>query len=80
MPAKGTKSGSWSSVLLANGRLYIPNQSGDVIVLKAAPKFELVRVNSIGTEPTNASLAALDGELFLRTDKALWCLGSKPTL
>lgn len=80
LPAKGTKGGSWSSVLLANGRLYIPNQSGDVIVLQAAPKFEVVRVNSIGIEPTNASLAASDGELFLRTDKALWCLGSKPTL
>ena len=24
-------------------------------------------------EPTNASLAASDGGLFLRTDRALWC-------
>lgn len=78
LPAKGAKSGSWSSLLLANGNLYAPNQSGDVTVFKAAPKFEVVGVNSIGGEPTNASLAASDGELFLRTDQALWCLGAKP--
>jgi hypothetical protein len=24
-------------------------------------------------EPTNASLAASNGQVFLRTDKSLWC-------
>jgi hypothetical protein len=42
-------------------------------VLRAGPKFELLATNSVG-ESTNASLAASNGELFLRTDKALWCL------
>lgn len=69
----GAKKSSWSSMLLAGDKIYVPNQSGDVFVLRAAPKFELLGTNSIG-EPTNASLAASDGELFLRTDKALWCL------
>lgn len=41
-------------------------------VLRAAPKFELLATNSVN-EPTNASLAASDGELFFRTDKSLWC-------
>jgi hypothetical protein len=27
-------------------------------------------------EPTNATLAASDGELFLRTDKSLWCISA----
>jgi outer membrane protein assembly factor BamB len=70
------KSSSWSSVLLADGKLYVPNQSGDVFVLRASPKFEVLATNSVN-EPTNASLAASDGELFLRTDKGLWCIGGK---
>jgi outer membrane protein assembly factor BamB len=70
-----SRGGSWSSVLLAGGRLYVPNQAGDVIVLRAAPKFEVLSTNSVG-EPTNASLAASDSEFFLRTGKALWCFAS----
>jgi hypothetical protein len=27
-------------------------------------------------EPTNASLAASDSDLFMRTDKSLWCLAA----
>jgi outer membrane protein assembly factor BamB len=76
LESTGGKGSSWSSVLLAGGKLYVPNQSGDVFVLRAAPKFEVLETNSVD-EPTNASLAASDGELFLRTDKALWCIGGK---
>ena len=62
-------------MLLANGKIYVPNQSGDVFVLRADPKFEVLATNSL-REPTNASLAASDGDLFMRTDKGLWCLAS----
>ena len=72
----GSRGGSWSSMLLADGKIYVPNQSGDVFVLRAAPKFEVLATNAVG-ESTNASLAASDGELFLRTDKALWCFAAK---
>lgn len=68
----GAKGGSWSSLLLAGGKIYVPNQSGDVFVLRAGPKFELLATNSVN-EPTNTSLAASDGDLFLRTDRGLWC-------
>ncbi len=70
----GAKSSSWSSMLLAGKRIYVPNQSGDVFVLRAGAKFDLLATNSLN-EPTNASLAASDGDLFLRTDRSLWCLG-----
>jgi hypothetical protein len=75
LKGSGSRGSSWSSMLLSDGRIYVPNQSGDVFVLRAAPKFELLATNSVG-ESTNASLAAADGELFLRTDKALWCFGA----
>jgi len=60
-------------MVLADGRLYAINHSGDTFVLKASPKFELLAANSVG-EPDNASLAVSDGDLFIRTHKALWCL------
>jgi outer membrane protein assembly factor BamB len=76
LEAAGDKGSSWSSMLLADGKIYAPNQSGDVFVLKAAGEFELLATNSVD-EPTNASLAASDGDLFLRTDKSLWCIGNR---
>ncbi len=71
----GRDSSSWSSITLADGNLYIPNKSGDVFVVKASPKFELLATNSVG-EPTNASMAASDGDLFLRTNAGLWCFAN----
>src|SRR6185503_1479757 len=71
----GSRNSSWSSMLLADGKIYVPNQSGDVFVLRASPKFEVLATNSVG-ELTNASLAASNGELFLRTDKGLWCFAN----
>lgn len=72
LKASGARGSSWSSMLLADGKIYVPNQAGDVFVLRAAPQFEVLATNSVG-EPTNASLAAADGEIFMRTDKSLWC-------
>ena len=43
---------------------------------KAGGEFEVLATNSVN-EPTNASLAASDGQLFLRTEKALWCIGKR---
>jgi outer membrane protein assembly factor BamB len=71
----GAKNSCWSSPVLAGERLYVPNQNGDVFVLRAAPKFECLATNSIGGEPMNASLAISDGNILLRTDRALWCIG-----
>jgi outer membrane protein assembly factor BamB len=75
LAGSGGRGSSWSSILLADGKLYVPNQSGDVFVLRAAPKFELLSKNSV-SESTNASMAASDGQLFLRTDRGLWCFAA----
>ncbi len=69
------KANSWSSMILAGDRLYYPNQGGDVVVLRASPKFEQLAVNSL-KEPTNSSIAVSDGELFLRTETTLWCIST----
>ena len=74
---RGAKGESWSSMLLAGDRIYIPNQSGDTFVVRAAPKFELIATNPLDRALTNSSLAASDGQLFLRTHQHLWCIGKK---
>jgi outer membrane protein assembly factor BamB len=69
----GRTSVNWSSVVLANGNCYTITQGGDCFIFKASPQFELVAVNSLG-ERSNSSIASSDGELFIRTYQALWCI------
>ena len=70
----GSRSESWSSMILVNDLIYVNNQAGDVFILRAAPEFELIATNSISDGVMNASVAASDGEIFLRTEKNLWCI------
>ena len=75
-----SRGGSWSSIVLAGEKLFIPNHSGEVFVLKASPQLDVLHVNSIGEETTCASIAVADGQIFLRTYSALWCFGNdKPS-
>lgn len=67
---------SWSSMIAAEGRLYVLTKQGDTFVFAASPKYELLETNRLG-ESTNASIAVADGELFIRTDKHLWCISEK---
>lgn len=67
---------SWSSMVEAGDKLYAINQSGDAFVLRSAPKFELLATNALG-EMTQSSMAFASGEIFVRTYKSLWCIGSK---
>ena len=76
LAGEGTLGGSWSSIVLAGDKLLIPNQSAEVFVLSAAsPRFELLCVNRVTDEPCCASLAVSEGQVYLRTYRALWCLG-----
>ena len=69
---------SWGSFLLAGDFVYTLSQPGDSVIFKANPeKFEFVALNDLG-ETTNSSLVPSDGELIVRTHKALWCIGRKP--
>lgn len=69
--------GSWSSMVVAGGKLYNLCRGGETVVLNADPdKYEVLAVNRLG-EHTDASLAVSDGELFIRTYRHLWCIGKK---
>jgi outer membrane protein assembly factor BamB len=73
--AEASRSGSWSSLVLVQGKLLCTDQSGEVFIIKSTPELEGVTVNSIGEEITCASPAISDGELFLRTYQSVWCSG-----
>ena len=74
---KGGPTGeTWSSLVLADGNLYLMNKSGTTSVVRAKPEFELISVNPLG-EHTNASTVISNGEIFIRTDDSLWCIGNK---
>jgi outer membrane protein assembly factor BamB len=72
----GKKRTTWSSLSKAGDRIFAPNQSGDVFTFAASPTFTPISTNSVA-EPTNASLAHSDGQVFMRTEQALWCFGKK---
>jgi outer membrane protein assembly factor BamB len=74
---EGAKSESWSSMVLAGDKLYVPNRSGDVLVLRASPRFQLLAANSMGNELSNSSLAVSNGDLFFRTHQNLWCISDR---
>lgn len=65
-----------ASPLFANGNVYFENEKGVVTIVKASTKYEMVAKNTI-PERTLASLAAADGVLYLRTDKALYRIENK---
>jgi outer membrane protein assembly factor BamB len=67
---------SWGSFVAAGDRLYVTNQAGETLVLAAGPEFKELARNSLG-ERTLASVAVSDGEVFIRTYKNLWCIGSR---
>lgn len=66
----------YSSPVLANGLVYMPNDEGVITVIKPGSKFEMVAQNSIG-ERMNASPAISNGKIFLRGDQHIYCIGFK---
>jgi len=68
---------AWSSIVAAGKRLYVTSRSGETVVFAPDPKkFEPLAVNKLG-EPSNSTPALSDGEIFLRTSRALYCVGPK---
>ncbi|MEQ9412092.1 MAG: PQQ-binding-like beta-propeller repeat protein [Fuerstiella sp.] len=63
-----------ASPITANGYLYFCNEEGDVTVLRAGDKFDVVSANRLA-DGMRASPAVADGRLYLRTFRHLYCVG-----
>ncbi len=66
----------FSSPVAGDGKIFCGSQMGDLIVVKAGPKFEQLSASKLDS-PINASPAIGDGRIYVRTEKMLWCVGSK---
>jgi outer membrane protein assembly factor BamB len=68
----------YSSPVLANGLVYMPNDEGVITVIKPGPKFEYIAKNSIG-EKMFASPAISNGKIYLRSFQHLFCISTNGT-
>jgi outer membrane protein assembly factor BamB len=66
----------YSSPVLANGLVYMPNDEGLITVIQPGPKFQVVAKNGIG-EKMFASPAISKGKIYLRGLQHLFCIGTK---
>jgi outer membrane protein assembly factor BamB len=69
----------WASPILAEGKLYFVSQFKGTYVVAAQPKFELLDHNVLEDDKSrsNASLAVSGGQMFLRNDQYLYCIGKR---
>jgi outer membrane protein assembly factor BamB len=64
----------YGSPVWINGLLYCISREGNVLVIKAAPKYELMAINPLG-ERSQATPAISDGRMYLRTFSHLISIG-----
>src|SRR5262245_49589560 len=66
----------FASPVGAAGRVYVLGQEGTTMVLKHGPAFEIIAQNKLD-DGFNASPALVDGEIYLRGFKSLYCIAEK---
>jgi len=66
----------YSSAVLVNGLVYMPNDEGVITIIKPGPTYLTAEKNSIG-ETMYASPAISNGKIYLRSAKNLFCIGLK---
>lgn len=65
---------TYASPIAAGGHVYLTGRSGTTVVLKDSDKLEIVATNSVG-ETVDATPAPVDGQLFIRGERHLFCIG-----
>jgi outer membrane protein assembly factor BamB len=63
-----------ASPVAVGDKLLLTSEDGETYVIKAGPKHEVLATNSVG-EPVYASPAVAGGNLFVRGEKHLYCIG-----
>ena len=61
----------------ADGRIYCLNMNGEAVVLAAGDRFQVLHRANMGGKGVRATIAVSDGQLFLRTDTELFCIGKR---
>ena len=68
----------WSSPILGDGKIYYTSQHNGTFVIAAGPKFEQLAHNVFEDDKTrtNASPVPARGQLLMRSDQAVYLLGT----
>ena len=72
----GATSAFTASPIANDGRVFIASEDGQVFVIAAGPKYEVVAMNEMST-PVLATPALSDGRLLLRTQDQIMAIGRK---
>lgn len=66
-----------ASPILADGRIYVSNQTGDTFVLSASDPYDMLATNTLD-DGCMASPAVFDGAVYLRTKTHLYKIRREP--
>ena len=69
-----TTSSYSASPVAANGKIYLSSEDGDIFVVKAGSKYELIATNPMG-EVLMATPAISDGMIFVRGQHSVFAIG-----
>jgi outer membrane protein assembly factor BamB len=66
-----------SSPTVADGKIYTISEKGELVICAAdGPEFKILSTHTFeGADPTRSAVAVSDGQLFIRTADALYCVG-----
>ena len=70
-------SGFSASPVAADGKIYLSNEDGEMLVIAAGEKFSLLSTNSMG-ELLMATPAMSEGVMYVRSAESLFAVGRKP--
>ena len=66
----------FASPVSAQGRIYFPGREGTTMVIRSGPAFQVLATNVLD-DAFDASPALVDGELYLRGLRSLYCIAEK---
>jgi outer membrane protein assembly factor BamB len=69
----------YASAVAADDKIFIPSRTSGVFVLAAGPEFKLLACNKFAGDDSrfDGTPAISDGQLFLRSNQYLYCVGAK---
>jgi len=69
-------SGFSASPIAADGKIYLSNEDGEILVIAAGEKFNVIATNSLG-ELLMATPALSEGVMYVRSSASLFAIGNK---
>jgi outer membrane protein assembly factor BamB len=69
-----------ASPIAVRGLIYVQDEAGETLVIKPGDALQIVARNQLGATPEEtfrSTLAPSEGQLFFRSDRAVYCVGKR---